>query len=293
MAMAAADCVPTEPGEGKPVIPDTSLETSQTPESPRKSGVRSSLSGTGFVTGLRRALSTSVVHCGRKGKMKRGSTGLLEKGINLMHREAMASTGQLKLEKNIVTVFGTDNLSIDTEISLPSTRNASPNRSSAEIVAPCGSTRRTHKEIMRGPIPEEVIVDSSARSSTAPKLLSQAKGGTASESPHHERRALMTSTWLGAIRGRTVEKEILSVRKTSRGESLDSRKDSTHSLSRHLEEGGKDQHTQIRRGSSLKLPPKSNRISPRKSVVATAASSEPRARVEREGVVSWVVRNEC
>lgn len=219
--------------------------------------------------------------------MKRGSTGLLENGIDLMHGEAMASTGQLQLAKNVIIVSGADNLSINTERSLSSTGDGSPSSLSAELGT---SAWRTHKEIMGSPIPEEVIVDSSAISSTAPNLPSRAKGGTACESFHHKNQTLMTSTWLDTMRGRV---EISSARKMSRGESLDS---GTHSFSPHLGEGDKDQTPKLRRGSSLKLPPKSNRFIPRKLSVATAANGEPQVRVnnvEKERIFPWMVRDEC
>lgn len=282
------------PGSGK------SPELSSTPGSStsRRKAFKSSISGGNLVSGLKRALSTSVVHNGRKGRN-------MKPLLSTAQPKAMASTGQLnQLHPNneLALYDESDCACIDTdgEKSAMGTRDSSPHGwcSVGENRVDQGATSdpkpRPNRNVAGRPALVEAAGISMSRrfvASTFPTTLSWANQGGTVAKPTNSKASQPIAAATSWFRGRSIEKDKEKGNMKARGKSLDlernkKRKGMVFTFEEEME--GAVSSQPVRRGASLKVS-KNDRLAVRKTLLPETGYETHIAisQIEREKIAPW------
>ena len=246
--------------------------------SPRRKAFKSSISGGNFVTGLKRALSTSVLHNGGGGqKMK-----LLHGSSTTIEPKAMASTSQLNWlhQNNSLAWDESECACIDTEDerSIIGTRDSSPcgmNQSSLDQGDPKSTP---NKKVARSPAP------------AFPSPLSWADRRETTVKPTKRKVSQSNVTAISWLWGRGMEKDKEEGNLRTRGKSLDLKRNKKRDgMVLSSGEEVEDVVTpQLRQGSGLKVS-ENGRLAGRRTSLPETDHETQKAIfwIEREKVVPW------
>ncbi|KAF8415439.1 hypothetical protein EV426DRAFT_722134 [Tirmania nivea] len=272
------------------LAPDSGKSPEQSPisessSSPREAS-KSSISGVKLVSGLKRALSTSVVHSRRNGR----KVDLLHSGLTTVQPRAMVSTGQLNWSQlnNEVAVYGESDyacVETDNEWSTTGTRASSPHEwCNVDQSSVDQEAANDPKSALNGKVPASSMSKWLAASAFSNALSWADKEVTIERSM--KRKASQPVAATSWFRGRGMEKNKEKENSETRGRSLGLK---WNMVLKPEEKVGDSVLPQPEyRGSSLSVS-KKDRLGVRKMSLPETDHGTQKAisRMEREKIAPW------